>query len=60
MTRSRHPKQFAPKPTAAPILTPEGAWKEDSSRHPLREVTYIDRNAVFADLFRKLALPVSR
>jgi len=46
------PSRLAP----SPVLAPDAQWQEDASRHLVREVTYIDRNWIFADLFRKLAL----
>ncbi len=37
-----------------PVLSQEGNWSMDSRRPLMREITYVNRNAVFADLFRKL------
>lgn len=45
-------------PTAlvhSPIVTAEGTWSFDDSRHLIRSATYVNRNPIFADLFRKLA-----
>jgi purine nucleosidase len=44
-------------PTAvvhSPILTEQGTWSHDPRRHLIREAFEVDRNAIFADLFRKL------
>ncbi|MFQ6044107.1 MAG: nucleoside hydrolase [Candidatus Poribacteria bacterium] len=38
----------------SPILTNEGTWSFDSSRHFIRVAIDARRNAIFADLFRKL------
>ncbi len=40
----------------SPILTDELTWNADGSRHPIREATYVHRDPIFGDLFRKLAL----
>lgn len=39
----------------SPILTPRMTWAIDPSRHPVRVATRVDRDRIFADLFRKLA-----
>ena len=39
----------------SPLLTSEGTWSHDPRRHLIREALSVDRDAVFADLFRKLA-----
>jgi purine nucleosidase len=44
-------------PTAvvhSPLLTGEGTWSHDPNRHLIREALSVDRDAIFADLFRKL------
>jgi purine nucleosidase len=44
-------------PTAvvhSPLLTSEGTWSHDPRRHLMREALWADRDAIFADLFRKL------
>jgi purine nucleosidase len=38
----------------SPLLTSEGTWSHDPRRHLIREALWVDRDAVFADLFRKL------
>jgi len=38
----------------SPILTSEGTWSFDSSRHFIRVAVDARRNEIFADLFRKL------
>ena len=40
--------------TASPILTSELTWSQDLHRHLIREVQSVDRDLIFADLFRKL------
>jgi purine nucleosidase len=45
-------------PTAvvhSPVLTSEGTWSHDPRRHLIREALWCDRDAIFADFFRKLA-----
>ena len=47
-------------PTAvvhSPLLTSEGTWSHDPRRHLIREALWVDRDAIFADLFRKLRVP---
>lgn len=39
----------------SPMLTPRMTWALDRTRHPVRAATRVDRDAVFGDLFRKLA-----
>ncbi|MBN9026710.1 MAG: nucleoside hydrolase [Rhizobiales bacterium] len=39
----------------SPILTPEVTWSFDNSRHLIRYVHRIDRDAIFRDFFVKLA-----
>ncbi|HEV8174617.1 MAG TPA: nucleoside hydrolase [Actinoplanes sp.] len=44
-------------PTAvvhSPLLTSEGTWSHDPRRHLIREALWVDRDAVFGDLFGKL------
>jgi inosine-uridine nucleoside N-ribohydrolase len=38
----------------SPLLTSEGTWSHDPGRHLIREALEVDRDAIFADLFRKL------
>jgi purine nucleosidase len=40
--------------TSSPILTSERTWSHDLGRHLIREVQYVLRDEIFADLFRKL------
>jgi len=45
-------------PTAvihSPILSSEFTWSRDPTRHFIREAKFVDRDAVFRDLFDKLA-----
>ncbi len=44
------PSQVIP----TPILTDELTWEEDPSRHVCREAMFVDRDAIFRDLFTKL------
>jgi purine nucleosidase len=39
----------------SPVLTSEGTWSQDPRRHLIREALWTDRDAIFGDLFRKLA-----
>ena len=39
----------------SPIVTTEGTWSFDESRHLIRSATYVNRDPIFADLFRTLA-----
>ena len=46
-------------PTAvvhSPVLTTEGTWSHDPRRHLIREALWTDRDAIFGDLFGKLAV----
>lgn len=40
----------------SPLLTDQGTWSRDTSRHWIRIANYADRNQIFKDLFSKLAL----
>ena len=42
--------------TRSPILTPSVTWSLDPSRHLIRYITHIERDGVFRDFFRKLAV----
>jgi hypothetical protein len=37
-----------------PILTDTISWETDSSRHAMRYVRYVDRDAILKDFFLKL------
>jgi len=40
----------------APVLLPDVTWGTvDDSRHPIRIIRHIDRDAVYGDLFSRLA-----
>lgn len=39
----------------SPVLTPAVTWSFDPSRHLIRYVSRVDRDAIFRDFFRKLA-----
>ena len=39
----------------SPVLTSEGTWSHDPRRHLIREALWTDRDAIFGDLFGKLA-----
>jgi hypothetical protein len=39
---------------SALLLEPELAWAMDPARHDIRCANYVHRDAIFADLFRKL------
>ncbi|AWO91640.1 MULTISPECIES: nucleoside hydrolase [Bradyrhizobium] len=38
----------------APVLTDQMTWSIDRRRHPIRYVTYVDRNPILKDFFLKL------
>ncbi|NBD23966.1 nucleoside hydrolase [Paenibacillus glycinis] len=38
----------------SPVLSDDGRWSVDKSRHFIRYVDYVERDGVFKDLFRKL------
>ncbi|WGR92053.1 nucleoside hydrolase [Bradyrhizobium sp. ISRA443] len=38
----------------APVLTDQMTWSVDRRRHPIRYVTFIDRNAILKDFFLKM------
>lgn len=38
----------------SPIVTDEGTWSKDTGRHFIKTATFIHRNEVFRDMFRKL------
>ena len=40
----------------SPVLTSEGTWSHDPRRHLIREALWTDRDAIFGDFFRKLAI----
>jgi hypothetical protein len=39
----------------SPILTDQGTWSFDNRRHLIREAYHVNRDAIFRDLFTKLA-----
>ncbi len=41
--------------THSPLLTEMSTWSLDRSRHLIREAVHCNRNAIFGDLFRRLA-----
>jgi inosine-uridine nucleoside N-ribohydrolase len=41
--------------TPTPILTDDIAWQTDPTRHPMRYVRHVDRDAILKDFFAKLA-----
>lgn len=43
------------KLTHTPRLSADGYWMHDTQRPLMRELTYVHRNRIFADMFRKLA-----
>jgi len=50
-----NPEWVATQITPSPILRPDITWDHDASRHPIRVSTRVERDAIFTDLFRKLA-----
>lgn len=49
------PKWVSTEVISSPILTDDLKWKPTTDRHPIRVANHIDRDAVFGDLFAKLA-----
>lgn len=49
------PKWVPTKIVPSPVLTPEFAYRNEPGRHPVRVATWVNRDAVFDDLFKKLA-----
>ena len=41
--------------TTSPIITDQLTWSRDITRHLIRNVASLDRDAIFRDVFRKLA-----
>ena len=41
----------------SPVLTEQGSWSKDTSRHLIRCTRYVHRNKIFRDFFAKLAKP---
>lgn len=39
----------------SPILTDQGTWSFNNQRHFIRSATYLNRDRIFADMFRKLS-----
>lgn len=39
----------------SPVLTDQMTWSVDTRRHLIRSASFLDRDKIFADLFRKLA-----
>ncbi|MBV9850971.1 MAG: nucleoside hydrolase [Armatimonadetes bacterium] len=52
-----HPEWAPSALIHSPILTTEQTWSHSPDRHFIREVSSLDRDAVFADFFKKLAGP---
>jgi purine nucleosidase len=50
-----NPAWFTSALVHSPILSEQKTWSHDPQRHLVREVRSLDRDAIFADLFRKLA-----
>ena len=38
----------------SPIVSYEGNWSCDQTRHPIRTVEYVERNPIFADMYSKI------
>ena len=49
-----HPEWVESALIHSPILNAERTWSHDPRRHLIREVFRVNRDAIFADLFRKL------
>lgn len=50
-----HPDWVPTKLIPSPLLTDDGHWARDDRRPLIREAYFADRNAIFRDLFQKLA-----
>ncbi|MCP5113582.1 MAG: nucleoside hydrolase [bacterium] len=48
------PNWITTKLTPSPILAENLEWKHDTTRHKVRVATHVNRDAIFADLFKKL------
>ena len=44
----------------SPIITDQGTWSFDSGRHFIRSATFVRRDPIFADVFRKLSCPTAQ
>jgi hypothetical protein len=40
---------------SSPVLTDQFTWSVDRRRHPIRCASFVHRDPIFRDLFRKLA-----
>ena len=39
----------------SPLLSEDCRWSRDASRHPIGVVQWLNRNAIFRDMYKKLA-----
>lgn len=49
-----NPKWVRTNIVHSPILTDQVTWSADQSRHFIKSATYVDRDAIFKDLFNKI------
>jgi inosine-uridine nucleoside N-ribohydrolase len=52
-----NPNWIAARLIPSPILRNDMSWKQDESRHPIRYCSYVSRDHIFGDLFKKLEQP---
>lgn len=50
-----NPKWVDTEIAPSPILQPDITWRLHPRRHPVRVATHVDRDAIYDDVFRKLA-----
>ena len=50
-----NPKWISSKIVSAPVLTDDLHWGLTQGRHPVRVATHVNRDAIFADLFARIA-----
>jgi inosine-uridine nucleoside N-ribohydrolase len=49
------PRWIDSQVVSSPILNDDLTWKETAGRHPVRVATHVNRDAIFGDLFARLA-----
>lgn len=54
IARLINPEWVPVKTVPRPALSDDGTFREDNGRLPMQIATYVDRNEIFADLFRKI------
>jgi inosine-uridine nucleoside N-ribohydrolase len=54
------PDSLTAELTTSPVLTSEMTWSRDPQRHLILEVTGVQRDEIFGDLFRRLRSAAAR